>query len=250
MSTCAFDGIQSIVAPATAHRSRASYDSLRVLRLGGDYALSDLWLGADRSAHQFASRRACRRACRSWVPRPTDRTRRAWASRPTSPSSTSSSSRTQTLFTRGRRRSFGLMGLLTGQCHGNILPPAEQFYLGGSHFTRGYYSGQVPGDKALVATTELQLNTCFDLSRRPTVGRMPQRNSTCSTTGARHGITSRPIQLHDQLRRRRRAHAGHALRSRSISRAWHGSTVSQPAAGPGISPLYGGAFYWRVLVRF
>ena len=54
------------------------------------------------------------------------------------------------------------MGLLTGQWSNNILPPAEQFYLGGARFTRGYYSGQVPGDKALAATVELQLNTGFE----------------------------------------------------------------------------------------
>ena len=54
------------------------------------------------------------------------------------------------------------MELLTGQWSDNILPPAEQFYLGGSRFTRGYYAGQVPGDKALAATTELQLNTGFE----------------------------------------------------------------------------------------
>ena len=44
------------------------------------------------------------------------------------------------------------MGLLAGQWSGNVLPPAEQFYLGGARFTRGYYAGQVPGDKALAAT--------------------------------------------------------------------------------------------------
>ena len=54
------------------------------------------------------------------------------------------------------------MGLLTGQWSPNILPPAEQFYLGGARFTRGYYAGQVPGDKALAATVELQLNTGFE----------------------------------------------------------------------------------------
>ena len=58
--------------------------------------------------------------------------------------------------------SVGLMGLFTGQWSGDILPPAEQFYLGGARFTRGYYSGQVPGDKALAATVELQLNTGFE----------------------------------------------------------------------------------------
>ena len=31
-------------------------------------------------------------------------------------------------------------------------------------FTRGYYSGQIPGDKALAATAELQFNTGTNLS--------------------------------------------------------------------------------------
>ena len=56
------------------------------------------------------------------------------------------------------------MGLVTGQWTPNILPPAEQFYLGGSRFTRGFYAGQVPGDKALALTIEPQLNTLVDLS--------------------------------------------------------------------------------------
>ena len=44
-----FDGIQSIVDLGTPS-VLSSYDSLRVLRLSADYALSDLLLGADRSA--------------------------------------------------------------------------------------------------------------------------------------------------------------------------------------------------------
>ncbi len=73
-------------------------------------------------------------------------------------------SRTQTLYIPWEGASLALMGLVTGQYTQAVLPPAEQFYLGGSRFTRGYYSGQVPGDKALAATAELQLNTTIDLS--------------------------------------------------------------------------------------
>ena len=73
-------------------------------------------------------------------------------------------SRTQTLFQPWSGASVALMGWLAGQWSDQILPPAEQFYLGGSQFTRGYYSGQVPGDKALAATVELQLNTGTDLT--------------------------------------------------------------------------------------
>ncbi len=74
-------------------------------------------------------------------------------------------SRTQTLFYPLPNASVALMGLVTGQLSPDILPPVEQFYLGGSRFTRGYYSGQVTGDRALAATAELQLNTGFNFTR-------------------------------------------------------------------------------------
>ena len=73
-------------------------------------------------------------------------------------------SRTQTLFEPWSGASVAIAGILTGQWSNDILPPAEQFYLGGSRYTRGYFSGQVPGDKALAATVELQLNTTANLS--------------------------------------------------------------------------------------
>lgn len=73
-------------------------------------------------------------------------------------------SRTQTLFHPWDGASVALMAFATGQYTPSVLPPAEEFYLGGSRFTRGFYSGQVPGDKALAATAELQLNTTIDLS--------------------------------------------------------------------------------------
>ena len=58
-------------------------------------------------------------------------------------------SRTQTLFEPWEAASVALMGLVTGQWTPDILPPAEQFYLGGSRFTRGYYSGQVSGRQSV-----------------------------------------------------------------------------------------------------
>ena len=52
-----FDALDSdiTISPNGTPRARASYDALRVLRLGEDYALSDLWLGADRSAVNLLS---------------------------------------------------------------------------------------------------------------------------------------------------------------------------------------------------
>ena len=68
------------------------------------------------------------------------------------------------MYTFDSGASFALMGLLTGQWSNDILPPSEQFYLGGARFTRGYFAGQAPGDKALAYTAELQFNTLLDLT--------------------------------------------------------------------------------------
>ena len=161
----AFDALDSdiSISPQGTPRTRASYDALRVMRLGADYALSDLWLGADRSAVNLLSVRiseglkllgASTNGNSLTSPRLGEQTGFIKIN--------FEASRTQTLFTPWEGASVGLMGLLTGQWSDNILPPAEQFYLGGARFTRGYYAGQVPGDKALAATVELQLNTGFE----------------------------------------------------------------------------------------
>jgi hemolysin activation/secretion protein len=49
-----------------------------------------------------------------------------------------------------------------GQYTGDILPPSEQYLLGGTRFGRGFFAGEVAGDRALGATIELQLNKGFD----------------------------------------------------------------------------------------
>ena len=161
-------------------------------------------------------------------------------------------SRTQTLFTPWEGASVGLMGLLTGQWSGNILPPAEQFYLGGARFTRGYYAGQVPGDKALAATVELQLNTgfettvferSFDISTQFYLfydwGETWQNLSTDhaaminSAGGGVRAQVTRYVEVDFEGLAR-------------FNRFPNGGNVP----GSGVSPLYGGAFYWRVLTRF
>ena len=46
-----------------------------------------------------------------------------------------------------------------GQYTGDILPPNEKYFLGGTKYGRGYFSGEITGDRALGTTAELQLNT-------------------------------------------------------------------------------------------
>jgi hemolysin activation/secretion protein len=51
----------------------------------------------------------------------------------------------------------------SGQWTSDILPPSEKFYLGGLDFGRGFYNGQVTGDRALTGKVELQLKDSFDV---------------------------------------------------------------------------------------
>jgi hemolysin activation/secretion protein len=144
---------------------QASDDALRVLRLGEDYAMSDLWLGTSRPASNVLSVRLSQGL--RILGAETDGTAPD-AARQGERSDffkvNFEATRTQTLFSPFEGGSLALMGLLAGQWSENILPPAEQFYLGGSQYTRGYYSGEIPGDKALVATVELQFNAGTNLS--------------------------------------------------------------------------------------
>ncbi|MEJ0018322.1 MAG: ShlB/FhaC/HecB family hemolysin secretion/activation protein [Acetobacteraceae bacterium] len=249
-----FDALESdISTTSTGVRARSSFDSLRVARLGADYALSDIWLGAERSAINAVSVRISQGmkllgATNDGVAQDSPRvgeqtgfTKIAFEA-----------SRTQTLFSPWEGASVGLMGLLTGQWSGNVLPPAEQFYLGGARFTRGYYAGQVPGDKALATTVELQLNTgfettvfdkSFDISTQFYVfydwGETWQNLSTDHNAminsaggGVRAQITRHvEVDLEGLARFNRFPNGGNS-------------------PGSGVSALNGAAFYWRVLTRF
>ena len=158
-----FDGIESEIRTGDT-QARASFDSLRILRFGEEYVLSDVLFGAERSAFNTAQMRVSQgvrmlgantSGTSNQSPRQNEQVNFTKVN--------FEFTRNQTLFVPWDGATVALMGLVTGQWSDNILPPAEQFYLGGSRFTRGYYSGQVPGDKGLAATAELQLNTSFNL---------------------------------------------------------------------------------------
>lgn len=50
------------------------------------------------------------------------------------------------------------------QFSNNILPPSEKYFLGGERLGRGYYAGQVTGDRAIAASIELQLSFAIPYS--------------------------------------------------------------------------------------
>jgi hemolysin activation/secretion protein len=143
-----------------------SEDNLRVLRGGTDLAWEDLWAGGARDALNVVQAQmsygipALGASADGRTAPPAGRASERidfWKI-------SGSVSRTQTLLTPLPATSLDLRLEAGGQYACDILPSAEEFYLGGSRYTRGFYSGQVVGDRAAYATAELQLNTGYDFS--------------------------------------------------------------------------------------
>jgi len=84
---------------------------------------------------------------------------------------------------------FSLNLFVTGaaQYTDNILPPSEKFFLGGERLGRGYYSGQVTGDRAIAASIELQLSFALPYSGVEPTG------SSVTAAGRSRGL---PLQLY------------------------------------------------------
>lgn len=247
------DAIESFIRDNTGGGlADASSDSVRVIRLGEDYARSDLLFGADHAAVNAVSFRishglhalgaASNDAGGSRVgPRVNEKTDFSKIDFEVS--------RTQTLFTPWQGGSVALMALVAGQWSSDILPPAEQFYLGGSRFTRGYYAGQVAGDKALVATAELQFNTDLDLTK----WHLPRDLAAQFYIFYDWGETwqNAPDILPEVV-----SAAGGGVRAQVTSHVELdlealGRFNRFPNGGPpSVSPLNGIGLYWRVLGRF
>jgi hemolysin activation/secretion protein len=68
--------------------------------------------------------------------------------------------RVQNLFTVGDVMT-SLKLTLGGQYTGDILPPSEKFFCCGLRWSRGYFYGQVTGDRGVGTGAELQFNTGF-----------------------------------------------------------------------------------------
>ena len=149
-----------------AEGARNSFDSLRVGRLAGQYAWQDLWAGPSRDALNIVNLQESQGfpflgASRDGRPLGETGRYRAnfdfWKLN-------GSAGRTQTLFSPAPDAVDSIRLEAGGQYSGEILPSEEEFGLGGTRFTRGFYSGQVSGDSAAYATAELQLNTGYSAS--------------------------------------------------------------------------------------
>lgn len=158
-----FDGTQNQI---NTLGFRTNFDSLRVLRGETQYAFQDLLAGDDRDAltvlnvlisqgiPAFGASRSNR------ISPPAGRADELMSFYKIS----GSLGRTQTLFSPLPNATVALRGEVGGQYTSQVLPSSEEFCLGGTRYTRGFYSCEEVGDKAVYATAELQYNTGYDFS--------------------------------------------------------------------------------------
>ena len=69
--------------------------------------------------------------------------------------------RVQNLVTFGEVSTALKLSAAGGQYTSDILPPSEKFFCCGLRWSRGYFYGQVTGDRGVGTTAELQFNTGF-----------------------------------------------------------------------------------------
>ncbi len=228
--------------------TRASYDALRVLRLGGDYARLDTLLGADRSATSTGNIRVSQ-GLAAFGATPNDNPTASRLGETTNFTKVNGEiGRNQSLFQPWDTAGVALQLSAAGQYSGDVLPPVEQFYLGGPHFNRGYYWGQVTGDSALTATAELQLNTPI-----PLPDMVPWEVNAQFYAFYDWGETwqSRSSDANTILRSFGLGTRLYVTRSVEIDLEGAYRVNRYPnGTGPGISPLNAGVFYWGVLARF
>ncbi len=141
----------------------ASKYSLRVLRAGVDYALQDLWAGNARPAVNGVTVRVSQGLDGLGASASAVNPARV-GEQLNFTKVTAQLTRDQTLFTPWTGASVSLFGLATGQGSGSVIPPAEEFFLGGNRYTRGFYVGEVSGDSGLALTGELRLTTSTDMT--------------------------------------------------------------------------------------
>jgi hemolysin activation/secretion protein len=248
-----FDALESNIENKLGPRGttqRGSYDSLRVVRGGLDYAVLDNVLGAGLGAVNGVGVRLSQglgglgAATQDdvWSPAPRLGQRVAFTK------IGGEFTRTQTLYQGDGDRALALRLGLAWQYSANMLPPAEKSYLGGGRFNRGYYYGQISGDSAVTMSAELQYSI-----PTPLPAFLP------------YEARSQFYLFYDWGK----AYQNTRLEANAVLQSWGGGVrlfVSDNTEidlegvyrlsrfpngqGPDISPLNTVAFYWQVLFRF
>lgn len=248
-----FDGLESEINYSISGQSvRASFDSLRVLRGQAQYVLLDTWLGnlagpsfealnhADLRISQGLPAFGASTNGNQQLPRLNERVDFTKVD--------GELDRRQTFWSPYAGATVNLLVGVAGQFTNNILPPEEKFYLGGPSFDRGFYYGEVTGDRAVQAKIEPQFDTPI-----PTPGFIPAQ------------LHAEFYVFYDwgEVWQQQKLDLDHTLRSlgggvrvyadpyleldlEGVDRL----TRTPDGPAPEVSPLKSAALYWQVVVHY
>lgn len=248
-----FDAIESDIGNDLGpfgFAQRASFDSLRVVRAGFDYALLDTLLGDQRSGVNGITLRASKglpwlgASANGDVSTPPPRI----GEQINFGKVAGELSRTQMLFQPFQDSAVTFRTAVAWQYSADLLPPAEKFYLGGPRFNRGYYFGQVTGDSGVTASAELQWTVPVPL---PQGFPYDPRAQLYSFWDWGKAYQNTPLEANVTLQS-----LGGGVRL--FLTEWAEIDLEgvyrfnryPNGQGPNVAPLNTAAFYWQLLLRF
>jgi len=138
-----------------------THSDLRILRLGADGFRRDDWLGINTGLVRLSQ------GLEVWgATSAADQNANRIGARPDFRKANLEATRLQALYsTEGL--ALNLYGIVAAQWTDDVLPASEKFFLGGDRINRGFYPGQVTGDRGLAAGLELQANVRLMPDDRP-----------------------------------------------------------------------------------
>lgn len=160
----AFESLVRLRPGDGAPRERASRDAVRALRLGVDGEVRDAWLGfAPAAASSTASLRLHHGLEVFGASDGSHGTSARLGSDFGFFRVVAEASRTQPLLQPAPGWMLSLHAAGAVQWTDDALPPAEKFYLGGNRLGRGFFAGQLSGDRAIAGSLELHATTHLGL---------------------------------------------------------------------------------------
>jgi len=242
----AFDVYSSIVdvSSSSGGTTRQSESELRVVRLGLDANMRDAWSGIT-----FGNVRVHRGLDWLNATGPGDQP----AARPGAAAeftkATGEVARLQALYAT-EEWTFNLLVSAGGQWTNDVLAPSEKFFFGGERNGRGFFSGQLTGDRAWATTVELQANTFVPFSRDASgkAWGSPAQFYAYFDAGSAYNIGPGDIR---STRLRSIGVGGRFDMNEWLGLELEGAQrLTRQVEGANTAPISSYEFYWRVTARF
>ena len=244
-----FDLLESeiTVEDRAGQPQRLARDSLRILRLGTDWSVFDMLLGEAMPATNTLLARVSQGIAGLGATGSGALDASRIGARSGFTKFNAEVTRTQSLFAPWAGALVSFQSTAAGQWSNDVLPLSEKFYLGGNRLGRGFFAGEITGDRAIAFSAELQLATQHELPAFGTSLRLRPLYYAFFDTG-------RSFENRNSDPDRRLSSTGLGVRvqlnERFEAQLEGVRRLTRQPAGPNVRALREDALFWRVLARF